>query len=142
MSGSAGQQAIFEGLVFNQESQPAEVVRVGGEPFYVILDAGFRRHVEAGVIDRQVLQWLHQQVLSNRDLVTEGTMSLLGQDDLFTKAMIEASIENLEGQTEQLRRQGLPPEARQWLGMLGFRVVVNVHGEVVELETPSVAGEE
>jgi hypothetical protein len=136
------QQAIFEGLVFNQEGQPAEVVRVGGEPFYVVLDADFRRHVEAGVIDRQVLQWLHRQVVSNRDLVTEGTMSLLGRDDLFTKAMIEASIENLEGQTEQLRQQGLPPEARQWLGMLGFRVVVNVHGEVVELETPSVADEE
>ena len=33
--------------------------------------------------------------------------------------------------------QGVPAQARDMLGMLGFRVVVNVHGEVVRLEQPS-----
>jgi hypothetical protein len=41
---------------------------------------------------------------------------------------------------EQLLQQGLPDGARTWLGMMGFRVVVNVHGEVVGLDAPS--GEE
>lgn len=130
-------RALFEGLVFNQAGEPAEVKIVGGEPFYVILDADFRRHVEAEVVDRQVLDWLRNEIMSNKELVTEGAMSVLGQDDLFTKAMIESSIENVDRQMEALQEQGLPQEARAWLGMLGFRVVVNVHGEVMGLDAPA-----
>jgi hypothetical protein len=35
--------------------------------------------------------------------------------------------------------QGIPDDARQMLGMMGFRVVVNYHGEVLKIEQPSVA---
>jgi hypothetical protein len=133
------QHAIFAGLVFNEAGEPAEIAVVGGEPCYVILDAGFRRHVEAEAIDRQVLEWLQQQIASNQELVSEGVMALVGEDDLFTKAMIDASIKDLDRQMEQLRAQGLPEGARTWLGMLGFRVVVDVHGQVVDLDAPSVA---
>jgi hypothetical protein len=31
---------------------------------------------------------------------------------------------------------GLPEGARAWLGMLGFRVIIDTHGEVVELDMP------
>ncbi len=137
MSDSPGRKALFENLVFNEQGEPAEVVRVGSEPFYVVLDGDFRRHVEAGVIDRQVLGWLREQIVANRDLITQGAMSMLGQDDLFTKATIDASIENVDQQMDELAAQGLPEEARAWLGMMGFRVVVDVHGEVVELDAPS-----
>ena len=139
MSDSPGRQALFEGLVFNEQGEPAVVDRVGGEPFYIVLDAGFRRYAEAEVIDRQVLVWLHEQILSNQELVTQGTMSLLGQDDLFTKAMIDASIQDMDKGMERLMGQGLPEAMRAWLGMLGFRVVVNVHGEVMEIEAPHAA---
>lgn len=136
MSDSPARQALFEGLVFNEEGQAAETGWVGGEPFYIVLDAGFRRYVEAEVIDRQVLEWLHELTLSNQELATEGTMALLGRDDLFTKAMIESSLKDMDKHLEGLMRQGLPEGARAWLGMLGFRVVVNVHGELVEIEAP------
>jgi hypothetical protein len=105
---TAVRQALFAGLVFDEIGAPVEVTRIGDDPFYVVLDADFHRHVEAEVIDRQVLEWLSGQISSNRDLVTEGTMSLLGQDDLFTKAMIEASIQDLDAHIEQLMEQGLP----------------------------------
>jgi hypothetical protein len=141
MSGSPARRAVFDGLVFNEEGEPAEVSWVGGEPCYVILDAGFRRYAEAETIDRQVLVWLHEQISSNQELVTQGTMSLLGKDDLFTKAMIDASLKDMEKQIEQLTRQGLPEGARTWLGMLGFRVVVNVHGEVMAIEAPGAIDE-
>ena len=38
----------------------------------------------------------------------------------------------------------MPDEARAWLGMMGFRVVVDLHGEVVRVEEPQepVGGEE
>lgn len=138
MTGLSKKHAVFAGLVFNEQDEPAEVVTVGEEPFYVILDAGFRRHIEAEVVDRQVLEWLGQQIVSSQESVTEAVMSFMGQDDLFTKAVVDASIQDLEGQMEQLRAQGLPEEVRTWLGMLGFRVVVDVHGQVVELDAPGM----
>ena len=39
--------ALFAGLVVNEQDEPAEVVYVGAIPYCVILDDGFRRHVEA-----------------------------------------------------------------------------------------------
>ena len=128
--------ALFAGLVFNEQDEPAEVVYIGAVPHYVILDDGFRRHVEAETVDRQVIQWLRQQILSNRELVTQEMLAMLGKDDLFTKAMIDASIQNMDRYTDLLLEQGLPEDTRAWLGMLGFKVVVNVHGEVVRLDAP------
>lgn len=139
MSDRPARQALFEGLVSNQEGEPVAVDWVGGEPFYVVPDAGFRRYVEAEVIDKQVLLWLREQILSNQELVSQGAMSLLGKEDLFTKAMIDASIQDLDKQMDRLMGQGLPGDARAWLGMLGFRVVVNVHGEVLDIEAPHAA---
>jgi hypothetical protein len=142
MSDSPTTRALFEGLIFNEEGQPAGVELVGGEPFYVVLDNDFRRFVEAKAVDRQVLSWLHEQILANEELVTQGTMSFLGKDDLFTKAMIDASIQDFEEQMERVLQVGLPEEVRAWLGMLGFRVTVNVHGEVVEIDAPSAVDDE
>jgi len=64
-------------------------------------------------------------------------LAMLGKDDLFTKAMIDASIQNMDRHTDLLLEQGLPEDTRAWLGMLGFKVVVNVHGEVVRLDAPA-----
>jgi hypothetical protein len=130
----AHRQALFANLVFNEEDEPAEIAYLEGEPHYVILDAGFRRHVEAAHIDRQVVALIREQILSQRELVTEGILNMLGQDDLFTKAMVDTSIEHLD---DRLFEQGIPEEARAWLGMLGFKVVVNHHGDVVHLDMPT-----
>jgi hypothetical protein len=66
-------------------------------------------------------------------MVTEGMLALLGREDLFTKAMIDASIENID----RLLEQGLPEDARMWLGMFGFRIIVDVHGNVIHTELPA-----
>jgi len=129
--------ALFTGLVFNEQDEPAEVAYIGAVPHYVILDDGFRRHVEAEKVDRQVMELLRQQILSHRELITQGVLSMLGKDDLFTKAMIDASIQNMDRQIDLLIERGLPEDTRTWLGMLGFKVVVNVHGEVVRLDIPA-----
>jgi hypothetical protein len=130
----ASKKALFANLVFNVEDEPAEVVHLEGEPYYVILDAGFRRHVEASYVDRQVVAIMREQILSQRELVTEGMLKMLGKDDLFTKAMVDASIEHID---DRLFEQGIPEEARAWLGMLGFKVVVDHHGDVVHLDMPT-----
>jgi hypothetical protein len=130
---SSRRQALFTGLVFNEEEEPAEVVYVGDKPNYVILDDRFRRHVDSEYVDRQVLRWLQEQIFANRELVTEGMLSMLGKDDLFTKAMIDASIQHMD----QLIEQGLPDDARTWLGIFGFRIIVDIHGDVVRIDLPA-----
>jgi len=129
---------LFEGLVYSEEGEPVETAYVGGEAQYVILDAGFRRHVSAADVDRQVLLFVKQQIAANQDMVTQSTMAMLGKDDLFTKAAIDASIQNME----ELIDQEIPDDARTWMGLMGFRVTVDVHGEVVSIANPGQPTEE
>ena len=75
---------------------------------------------------------VRDQFMAHKDIATEAMLQMLGKDDLFTKAMIDASIQNMD----QVLDQGLPDDAPAWLGMLGFRVVIDTHGEVVELDMP------
>lgn len=131
-------RALFEGLVFDEQDRPLAVAMVGGEAHYVIDDDGFRRHVEAEQIDRQVLHIIREQILSNQDAVTEGTMKMLGSDDLFTKAMVDSSLQNIDQHFDRLLAIGLPEDARQWLGMLGFRIHVNYRGEAQAFDQPGM----
>ncbi len=111
---------------------PVEVVMVGDVPNYVVEDAGFRRHVESEAVDRQVIEMLREQFMAHREIATDAMLQMLGKDDLFTKAMIDASIKNMD----QVIEHGMPEGARAWLGMLGFRVVIDTHGEVLRLDMP------
>jgi hypothetical protein len=136
------QRALFEGLVVDTDGQAVETGEVGGEAQYVVVDGGFKFHVPAEGVDRQVLGQLREQILANKEAVTEGTMKMLGQEDLFTKAMIDSSLKNMDEHFSRLIEQGLPAEARAYLGMLGFKIVLNYHGEVVGLDQPGLAGPE
>ncbi|MGC9348033.1 MAG: hypothetical protein ACP5JG_07845 [Anaerolineae bacterium] len=128
--------AVFAGLVVDENDQPVEVAHLGQEAYYVVDDAGFLRHVPSEQVDRQVLKTMQENVLANREAVVEGMLDYLGKDDLFTKAAVESSIGQMGEQMQQLLNVGLPEEARQWLGLMGFRVVIDVHGDVVDLEMP------
>ncbi len=130
-------RALFEGLIRDTADQAVEVALVGDEVHYVVDDAGFKFHIPAENVDRQVLRQLGDQMQANRDLVTEGTLKMLGRDDLFTKAAVDASLNNLDANFDQLIERGLPEEARGMLGLLGFRVVINYHGEVVRVDQPT-----
>lgn len=130
-------QALFAGLIFNEGGEPVEPATVGGEPYYAIPDNGFRRHVAARDVDIQIVAQLRDLLLAHRELVTEQVLDMIGQDDLFTKAMIDVTLQNLDKQVDQMMEMGLPEDARMWLGMMGFRATVNVHGELVDLNIPT-----
>lgn len=132
--------ALFAGLVLDEGDQTLETTTVGDEAFYIVNDDGFRRHVPAEEIDKTVLGQLRDQIMSNRDAVTQGALQMMGADDLFTKAMIDSSLNNIDANFGKLMEQGLPEQARQWLGMLGFRIIVNYHGEVIRMDSPGIAG--
>jgi hypothetical protein len=124
--------ALFSGLIQDENGNPVDAVMVGDVPNYVVEDDGFRRHVESEGVDRQVIELLREQFMAHRELATEAMLQMMGKDDLFTKAMIDASIQNMD----KVLAQGLPDGARAWLGMLGFRVIINTHGDVVRLDMP------
>jgi hypothetical protein len=130
-------QAVFQGLVFDEAGKPVEVVIVGDETFYVVDDDGFKRHIESKHVDRQILEEMFSLIDGNEEIISQGTMKMLGQEDIFTKAAIESSLKNVEGQIEQMMTTGLPEDARMWLGMVGFKATIDVHGTVIRIEQPS-----
>jgi hypothetical protein len=134
--------ALFAGLVIDEQDNVAQVTYVGGDAFYVVDDDGFDRHIPAEAVDRQILKVMKEQILDQRELVVEGMLQYLGQDDLFTKATVESSIDQMDEHLEELQRTGLPEEARSWLGLMGFRIIIDVHGEIVDLQMPEAAAPE
>ena len=132
---------LFAGLVVDENENPVDVKYVGDESFYVVDDQGFLRHVPSEAVDRQVLEQIGELVHGHEEMISEGTMKMLGQEDIFSKAVIERSLKNLDAQFDALLAQGLPEATRAWLGMMGFRILINAHGEVIRVEQPG-AGEE
>jgi hypothetical protein len=129
---------IFSGLVIDENDQPVEVAYVGDEPCYVVDDDGFLRHIPSEQVDRQVLDIMSESIEGHEDLIGEQAAKMLGQDDIFSIAMIANQLKNLDQQFENIMEAGIPEEARAYLGMMGFRIRINVHGEVVEVEQPGV----
>jgi hypothetical protein len=136
------QKALFAGLVIDEDDRPVEIGYVGGEACYVVNDAGFRRHIPAEEVDRQVLQRIKQQIQGNEDLLGAETARLLGQEDLFTAAVIKNQLKNLDQQFDSLLQSGIPEDARAYLGMMGFKIVINLHGEVLRLDQPARAADD
>lgn len=126
---------FFEGLVETEDGAKVETAIIGGENFYVIDDQGFRRHVEAAAIDRIVLGQFLEQMQEHRDEASQVMLKLMGSEDLFAKAAVDSTLKNIH--VDQMLGQTLPPDVRQWLGMLGFRVVIDYHGDVIRVDMPA-----
>jgi hypothetical protein len=135
-------QALFAGLVVDEFDRPVEVAYVGDEPCYVVDDSGFRRHVPSEQVDRQVLKMMSEQIEGHEDLLAEQAGKMLGQDDIFSRAALEQQFKNIEQQFEQVLQSGIPEDGRAYMGMLGFKIVINVHGEVIDLNQPGIASGE
>lgn len=125
---------LFADLVFNEEGERVDVVRIGNEPFYAIPEDDFLRHVEAQYIDRQIVEQLQHRIKGMKDAVTQGVIHMLGEEDLFTRASIEHAIDHMD----QILESGTvdTDQLRTALWMAGLRAVVDVHGDLVRLEVP------
>lgn len=129
---------LFEGLVFDESNRPAEVVYVGDEPCYIIDDAGFRRHIPTEYVDRQVLKQMRELIEGHEGIISEQAAKMLGQDDIFSRAMIESQLMHIDKQFDSLIETGIPEDGRAYMGMMGFRIVINVHGDVIDVEQPGM----
>jgi hypothetical protein len=132
---------LFGGLIVDEYDHPAGTAYVGEEPCYVVNDAGFLRHIPSEQVDRKVLELMRQQINGNEDILSEQAAKLLGTDDIFSKAMLENQLKNIDKQFDAILETGIPEESRAFMGMSGFKVVINVHGEVVRLDQPAAADE-
>jgi len=135
-------QPVFAGLVVDESDRRVDTAFVGDEPCYVVDDYGFRRHIPSAQVDRVVLSQIAGLMKGSEDLISEQTAKMIGQEDLFTKAAIEQQLKNIDKQFDQLLEVGIPEDMRAYLGMVGFKIVINVHGEVVKVEQPGTAGDE
>jgi len=130
-------EPLFLGLVVDEYDRPVTNAFIGTEPCYVVDDDGFLRHIPAEGVDRQVLAKMAEMIEGHEDILGEQTAKMLGQDDIFSRAIIQKQLENIEDQFDTLLQAGIPEETRSYLGMMGFRIVIDVHGEVLRLEQPA-----
>jgi hypothetical protein len=131
-------QPLFSGLVFDEVNNPVDVTYVGNEPFYVVNDAGFLRHIPSEQVDRQVLEAMMELIEGHEDALSEQTAKMLGQEDIFTRAMIESQLKNIDKQFDALFETGIPEEGRAYMGMMGFRITINIHGDVIKVDQPGM----
>jgi hypothetical protein len=136
-------QPLLPGLIFDESNNPVSVAQIGDEPCYVVDDHGFRRHIPSVDVDRQVLRTMMEQVKGNENLIADQTAKMIGQEDIFTKALIHNQLKHIDEQIESILQTGIPENGRAYMGMMGFRVIINVHGEIVRVDQPaSISGEE
>lgn len=131
-------KAVFEGLVFDEWDHPVVTAWVGDEPCYIVDDNGFKRHISAEEVDRQVWHFMSSQIEGNEGMISEKAAEMMGEVDIFTKAAIENQLKNIDAQFDQLAELGIPEESRAYLGMMGFRVIISLHGEVLEVIQPGM----
>jgi hypothetical protein len=127
---------IFAGLIFDENDQPVTVSYVGEEPCYVVNDAGFHRHIPSEQVDHQVFQAMAEMIAGHEGLISEQTAKMLGQDDIFSRALIENQLKQIDKQFDNLLEAGIPDEGRAYLGMMGFKIRINIHGDVIDIEQP------
>ncbi len=130
-------QALFPGLVVDESDHAAETAYVGDEPCYVVNDNGFLRHIPSEQVDRKVLEMMRAQISGNEDLLSEQAAKMLGTDDIFSRAMLENQLKNIDKQFDAILETGIPEESRAFMGMSGFKIVINVHGEIVRMDQPA-----
>lgn len=130
--------ALFAGLVIDEFDRAVDVAYVGEEPCYVVDDQGFLRHIPSGEVDRQVLTMMHEMIAGNEDMIGEQAAKMLGQDDIFSVAMLAQQLKQMKDQFDMIIETGIPEESRAYLGMLGFKIRINYHGEVLEVEQPGM----
>lgn len=135
-------QPLFAGLVLDEFGNLAESASVGSEPMYVVDDAGFRRHIPSEQVDRQVLDQLAEMMKGSEDLLSEQAAKMLGQEDVFSKAAIQQQLKNIDKQFDQLLQMGMSEDMRAYLGMMGFKIIINMHGDVLKVEQPGAITEE
>lgn len=129
-------KALFPGLVVDEYDRAVETTYVGDDPCYVVDDDGFKRHIPSKKVDKQVLEALRESIQGHEEYLSEQAAKMLGQDDIFSRAMLTEQLKNIDQQFEQVLETGIPEESRTYMGMTGFKIIIDHHGSVINIEQP------
>lgn len=132
---------LLSGLVVDENDKVVETGMIGSEPCYIIDDAGFKRHIPSEQIDLEVLAKLGDQIKGHEEMIADEAAKMTGQDDLFSHAIIENQLKNMEKQFQLILETGLPEDTRAYLGMMGFKVVIDIHGTIIDIIQPGRAAD-
>ncbi len=135
-------EPLFKGLIIDEYDRPVATGTIGSEPCYIVNDAGFLRHILSDPVDMQVLKSFSDQIEGNEELIADQAVKMMGQDDLFTHAIVENQLKHIDQQYDQMLQTGLPDETRLYLGMMGFKIVIDIHGDILRIEQPAATTDE
>lgn len=129
--------ALFTGLISDENDAPVETELVGNETFYVVNDNGFRRYISSESVDRQILNSFTREIEGREDFLSEQAANMMGKDDIFSVAILKNQLQNIDQQIDSIFTTGIPEEVRAYLGMMGFSIKINFHGDILEVNAPS-----
>jgi len=135
-------EPLFAGLVVDEYDHPVGSTQVGDEPMYVVDDNGFKRHIPSEQVDRAVLQQMADMIEGHEDELSKQAATMMGQDDIFSQAILENQLHNIDERFDELLKMGIPEEGRAYLGMSGFKVRINMHGDLLEVIQPGMVDPE
>lgn len=135
-------KALFYGIVFDEQDEMVQTEQVGAESFYIVDDNGFKRYIASESVDRQVLDQFTKQIAGNEDYLGEQAATMMGKDDIFTKALLVNQLKNIDQQLNLLFNSGIPEDALAYLGMMGMKIVLDHHGDIIEMNFPSRTAED
>ena len=129
--------AFFSGIIFDENDNLIETVTVGNETFYVVDDDGFKRHIDSREVDEKIIRYFTDQISGNEEYLANAAATMTGKTDLFSMAMMKNQLKNIDKEIENMFNYAPPPGLSEYLGMSGFKVIIDFHGNIVSLNMPS-----
>lgn len=135
-------QAFFAGLVYDENNNLIETGTVGNESFYIVDDDGFKRHIESREVDEKIFRLFTDQIDGNEEYLANAAANMTGKTDLFSMAMFKNQLLNIDKEIDTLLRQSPPPGLSEFLGLSGFKVNIDLHGNITQVKMPSISEDE
>ncbi len=132
MDTGSAKPAAFEHLIYDPEGESVSVKKIGGNDFYVVVEDGFDYHIAAAKVDTAVWNTLRTHFQKAKEDHLPAALAAMGVEDPFTLAAYEAAIDNI-GSAEAL---AIAPEHKDMLALMGFRIVIDYHGDVQDVVMP------
>ena len=67
--------------------------------------------------------------------------NMTGKTDLFSMAMFKNQLLNIDKEIDSMLNQAPPPGLAEFLGMSGFKVNIDLHGNITHVNMPAVPDE-
>ena len=131
--------AFFKGLVYDENNNLIETATIGDESFYIVDDYGFKRHIESREVDEKIFRLFTDQIDGNEEYLANSAAQMTGKTDLFSMAMFKNQLQNVDKEIDNMLKQAPPPGLVEFLGMAGFKINIDIHGDITQVNMPTIS---